>query len=203
VQSLIVEKDETHLRQWIPITPENDLVMGGVEHRNAFEAALCDARRRVLSFDVWSTTMCALLLDRHTRSNAIIPAEVATVAARTTPVVICGDPFRPGDRRLGIINNNREQRRTHRKARGNPPDCAGSKAGFATGDGGPNAMAANTIRLADAGCKIIVDDLTYPNESPFQDGVIAQAVNAVSNRGVLYSSSTANSGNQISNQSGT
>jgi hypothetical protein len=79
----------------------------------------------------------------------------------------------------------------------------GATLGFATGDGGPNVMALNIVKLADAGCKIIVDDLSYANESPFQDGVIAQAVNTVSGRGVLYFSSAANSGNQINNQSGT
>jgi hypothetical protein len=38
-------------------------------------------------------------------------------------------------------------------------------------------MAANITALRTAGCNIIVDDLTYFNESPFQDGPIAQAVN--------------------------
>jgi hypothetical protein len=79
----------------------------------------------------------------------------------------------------------------------------GATLGFATGDGGPNVMAQNIGRLADAGCTIIVDDLSYSNESPFQDGVIAQEVNAVSGRGVLYFSSAANSGNKLHDQSGT
>jgi subtilisin family serine protease len=79
----------------------------------------------------------------------------------------------------------------------------GALLGFATGDGGPNVMAANIDRLADAGCKIIVDDLSYANESPFQDGIIAQAVNAVSGRGVIYFSSAANSGNMMNGESGT
>lgn len=79
----------------------------------------------------------------------------------------------------------------------------GARLGFATGDGGPNVMAGNIGKLADAGCNIIVDDLSYANESPFQDGVIAQAVNAVSERGVIYFSAAANSGNMLNNQSGT
>jgi hypothetical protein len=71
----------------------------------------------------------------------------------------------------------------------------GSPLFFATGNGGPAAMAANITALRTAGCNIIVDDLTYFNESPFQDGPIAQAVNGVSAAGALYFSSARNSGN--------
>src|SRR5205807_2573239 len=53
----------------------------------------------------------------------------------------------------------------------------------------------NILALRAAGCNIIVDDLEYPNESPFQDAVIAQAVNTVTAAGTLYFSSAGNSGN--------
>lgn len=54
---------------------------------------------------------------------------------------------------------------------------------------------ANGIRaLAEAGCKIIVDDITYLLEPFFQDGLIAQAVDEVTaNYGVSYYSSAGNS----------
>jgi hypothetical protein len=54
---------------------------------------------------------------------------------------------------------------------------------------------ANGIRaLAQAGCKIIVDDITYLLEPFFQDGLIAQAVDEVTaNYGVSYYSSAGNS----------
>jgi hypothetical protein len=54
---------------------------------------------------------------------------------------------------------------------------------------------ANGIRaLAAAGCKIIVDDITYLLEPFFQDGIIAQAVDEVTaNYGVSYYSSAGNS----------
>ncbi|MBA4852957.1 3-coathanger stack domain-containing protein [Emticicia sp. BO119] len=54
---------------------------------------------------------------------------------------------------------------------------------------------ANGIRaLAAAGCKIIVDDITYLLEPFFQDGLIAQAVDEVAaNYGVSYYSSAGNS----------
>ena len=50
---------------------------------------------------------------------------------------------------------------------------------------------------------MIVDDVGYFNESPFQDDVISQAVNTVTAAGVLYFSSAANSGNLHSGTSGT
>ncbi len=54
---------------------------------------------------------------------------------------------------------------------------------------------ANGIKaLAAAGCKIIVDDITYLLEPFFQDGIIAQAVDEVTaNYGVSYYSSAGNS----------
>ncbi|WP_420147526.1 S8 family serine peptidase [Spirosoma sp.] len=53
------------------------------------------------------------------------------------------------------------------------------------------------IRLAQAGCNIIVDDVIYLSEPFFQDGIIAQAVNYVNkNWGVTYFSSAGNQGRQ-------
>ncbi len=66
---------------------------------------------------------------------------------------------------------------------------------FASGEHSKASMASNIIALADAGCAIIIDDLTYADEPPFQDGIISQAVQTVSGRGVLYFSSAANIGN--------
>ena len=74
---------------------------------------------------------------------------------------------------------------------------------FATGFGGEASMAANIVALQAAGCDVIVDDVTYFDESPFQDGVIAQAVNTVSAAGALYFSSARNSGNKNDGTSGT
>src|SRR5439155_13699340 len=44
-------------------------------------------------------------------------------------------------------------------------------------------------------CDIIVDDIGYSDESPFQDGLVAQAVNAVTAGGALYFSAAGNQGN--------
>ncbi|MDB4673339.1 S8 family serine peptidase [Verrucomicrobiales bacterium] len=59
------------------------------------------------------------------------------------------------------------------------------------------ASFANGIRvLADAGSDIIVDDVFYFAEPFFQNGVIAQAVNDVTEDGVVYFSAAGNSGRQ-------
>src|SRR6266404_3226671 len=79
----------------------------------------------------------------------------------------------------------------------------GAKLFFATGDNGPASFAQNILNLRAAGCDIIVDDIGYFTESPFQDGIIAQAVNTVTANGALYFSSAGNEGNKTHNFSGT
>ena len=66
---------------------------------------------------------------------------------------------------------------------------------FASAFSGPASFAENIRALYAAGCRIIVDDVIYFSESPFQDGVIAQAVNEVSAGGALFFSSAGNGGN--------
>ncbi|MGE0129622.1 MAG: S8 family serine peptidase [Blastocatellales bacterium] len=80
----------------------------------------------------------------------------------------------------------------------------GAQLFFATGFGGQAAMATNIQALAGNpnNCDIIVDDLTYPDEGVFQDGVIARAVNTVTAAGVIYFSSAGNSGNLNDGTSG-
>jgi Subtilase family len=54
---------------------------------------------------------------------------------------------------------------------------------------------ANGIKsLAAAGAKVIDDDVGYPDEPFFQDGLIAQAINTVAAQGVVYFSSAGNDG---------
>ncbi len=80
----------------------------------------------------------------------------------------------------------------------------GAQLFFATGNGGQAQMAQNIRTLRNTyGCDIIVDDLTYLDESAFQDGIIAQAINSVVASGALYFSSAANSGNLDNGTSGT
>jgi hypothetical protein len=48
--------------------------------------------------------------------------------------------------------------------------------------------------LAAAGAKVIDDDVGYPDEPFFQDGLVAQAINSVAAQGVVYFSSAGNDG---------
>ena len=51
-------------------------------------------------------------------------------------------------------------------------------------------------KLASAGAKVIDDDVGYPDEPFFQDGLVAQAINTVEAEGVAYFSSAGNDGRQ-------
>jgi hypothetical protein len=73
---------------------------------------------------------------------------------------------------------------------------------YATAFNGPASFANNIRQLQAAGCDIIVDDVYYFNETPFQDGIIAHAVNDVTANGALFFSSAGNSGNKNDGQSG-
>ena len=79
----------------------------------------------------------------------------------------------------------------------------GAQLFFATAFGGAASFAQNILDLRAAGCDIIVDDVFYANESPFQDGIIAQAVNSVTASGALYFSAAGNEGNKTHGYSGT
>ena len=79
----------------------------------------------------------------------------------------------------------------------------GAQLYFATAASSEASFANNIQQLQAAGCNIIVDDELYNDESPFQDGIVAQAVNAVTANGVLYFSSASNSGNKDDGTSGT
>jgi len=74
---------------------------------------------------------------------------------------------------------------------------------FATADGSEAQFAQNILDLAAAGCQVIVDDVVYVDESPFEDGPVAQAVNTVTAAGVSYFSSAGNEGNLDATTSGT
>jgi hypothetical protein len=72
----------------------------------------------------------------------------------------------------------------------------GAQLYFATADLGEASFASNITALRNApnNCDIIIDDVFYYDESPFQDGIIAQAVNTVTAGGALYFSSAGNEG---------
>ncbi|MBB5956745.1 subtilisin-like proprotein convertase family protein [Saccharothrix tamanrassetensis] len=75
--------------------------------------------------------------------------------------------------------------------------------GFATAVNGDAGFADNIRGLRfQLGCDVIVDDILYLNESPFQDGVIARAVDAVVADGAVFFSSAGNEGNVAEGTSG-
>jgi hypothetical protein len=81
----------------------------------------------------------------------------------------------------------------------------GSKLCFATANGGQLNFADNIRHLADksgpCGADVVVDDITYPDEPMFSDGVIADAIDDVAADGVSYFSSAGNQGQQNAWQS--
>jgi uncharacterized repeat protein (TIGR01451 family) len=79
----------------------------------------------------------------------------------------------------------------------------GADLGFATAITDEASFAQNILDLAADGCTVIVDDIIYLDESPFQDGPVAQSVNTVTAAGVLYFSSAGNEGNGTDGTSGT
>ena len=74
----------------------------------------------------------------------------------------------------------------------------GTSEAFATAYiGGDAGFASNIQALANAGSKVICDDIISLDEPMFQDGVIAQAIdNVVTNDGVSYFSSAGNQDTQ-------
>ena len=71
----------------------------------------------------------------------------------------------------------------------------GAALAFYTAEGGEADYASGIGKLATAGAKVIVDDVGYFDEPFFQDGLIAQAVDAVNAQGVAYFSAAGNDGN--------
>lgn len=80
----------------------------------------------------------------------------------------------------------------------------GAKLFFASAFNGPESFADNIRALRfDYHCDIIVDDIIYYFESPFQDDIIALAVDDVTRDGAMYFSSAGNQGNQDDGTSST
>jgi hypothetical protein len=74
---------------------------------------------------------------------------------------------------------------------------------FATADISEAGFATNILNLRNTShCDIIVDDVGYFDESPFQDGVVAQAVTTVTAAGAMYFSSAGNEGSVAAGTSG-
>ena len=73
---------------------------------------------------------------------------------------------------------------------------------FATAFSSEASFAENIRSLYAAGCRVIVDDVSYFRESPFQNDLISRAILEVSAGGALYFSAAGNSGNKNDNTAG-
>ena len=78
----------------------------------------------------------------------------------------------------------------------------GAELYFATGFTGQAQFAANIEALCEAGANVIVDDIGYFLEANFQDGIIAQGVNAATEGGCYFFSAAGNDGNLNDGTSG-
>jgi hypothetical protein len=72
----------------------------------------------------------------------------------------------------------------------------GARQTFHTALGGQAVFAQGIIDLANAGAKVINDDVVYFHEPFFQDGIIAQAVDQVVAQGAVYFSAAGNQARQ-------
>jgi len=71
----------------------------------------------------------------------------------------------------------------------------GAKLAFYTASNSEADFANGIHALASAGAKVIADDVGYFDEPFFQDGLVAQAIDAVQAAGVTYFSAAGNNGN--------
>jgi subtilisin family serine protease len=71
----------------------------------------------------------------------------------------------------------------------------GAELMFATADDEVQ-MPNNITALGKKGCNIIVDDMGYSDDFPFQDDEVSKTVNKVTDDGILYISSAGNDGNK-------
>ena len=78
----------------------------------------------------------------------------------------------------------------------------GAELGFATATTSQAQFAQNIQDLAADGCQIVVDAVSYLDEPVFQDGPVAQAVDAVTGAGVVYFSAAGDEGNANDGTSG-
>jgi hypothetical protein len=70
----------------------------------------------------------------------------------------------------------------------------GASLAFYTAENSEADFASGITQLANAGAKVIVDDVGYFDEPFFQDGLVAQSISAVVANGVAYFSSAGNNG---------
>ncbi len=117
------------------------------------------------------------------------------VAAGELPGI--GNPF-GFNKPVQVISENREERSIDegRAMAQIIHDVApGAELFFYSANNGYNDFADGVKTLASKGCNIIVDDVRYYADPMFQDGLLSQAIDEVTKKGVIYFAAAGNYGN--------
>ena len=115
-----------------------------------------------------------------------LPGAANTCTGESTPVDTSLDDYEPGPEEPAEEDEGRAMAQiVHDLA-------PGAQLSFATAFTGLTAFAANIEKLAEAGAKVIADDVSYFEEPFFQEGPVGVAVSNVTASDVAYFSSAAN-----------
>ena len=159
------------------VTSEGDRTMAADTARAAFPLLLRNVKVGVLSDSASATGI----------SNSIASGNLAAGQVTVVPGQ-AGSGSDEGLAMLEIIND----------------VAPGAQLFFATSTNTTAGFAQNIVTLRNTyGCDIIVDDIRFDNESPFQDDIVARGVNTVTASGAMYFASAGNSGNKTDGTSGT
>jgi len=155
----------------------------GEAYNEAETAELADLARTQFNVDGTGVTM-GVLSDSVSQFGGGLPASYATGDLNpNNPVkVIMDGPAGSTDEGRAMLENIHDI-------------APGANLQFATADGGDMAFANNIKALAASGSQLISDDVSYNDEPMFQDGLISQAVDAVTAGGVTYFSAAGNQAN--------
>jgi len=119
-------------------------------------------------------------------ANGDLPGTANTCTGESTPVDAALDDYEPGPEEPAAEDEGRAMAQiVHDLA-------PGAQLSFATAFTGLTAFAANIEKLAEAGAKVIADDVSYFEEPFFQEGPVGVAVSNVTASDVAYFSSAAN-----------
>ena len=171
-----------------PIAYASSGLYQGVAYNEALTAMQADVARTQYNVDGTGVTIGALStsVNQYTAPGATVGGLAASYATLdlnpNDPVkVIQDDPNEPTDEGRAMLENIHDI-------------APGANLQFATGFLSQLSMMQNIEALQAAGSQVIVDDVGYADEPMFQDGLIAQGVDAVTQLGATYFSSAGNEG---------
>src|SRR5881394_998515 len=119
-------------------------------------------------------------------ANGDLPGATNTCTGESTPVDTALDDYAPGPEEPAAEDEGRAMGQIIHDL------APGAQLSFATAFTGLTAFAGNIEKLAEAGAKVITDDVSYFEEPFFQEGPVGVAVSNVTASDVAYFSSAAN-----------